>query len=162
MWLQHKKEFILTSYQKLKFAIAVFAVLTIVPNLLGTSKEAILLIAFISLFFFVPFAVSYAWHRWMRENKKNNHINTPTLEQYRKKNPHKCNGNGIKCNVCGSNKIRSYGLESREDTLRVHTCNQCETQLYKTGDWWCLVVGGLLLKSPTTSQICILVGKVGD
>ncbi|WP_318515707.1 hypothetical protein [Photobacterium leiognathi] len=125
----------MTSNQKLKFAMAAFAVLTIVPNLLGSSKEALVLIALISMFFFVPFLGSYAWYRWMREIKKNNHINTPTLDQYRKKYPHKCNGNGIKCHGCGSNKIRSYGLESREDTLRVHTCNQCETQLYKTGDW---------------------------
>ena len=56
-----------------------------------------------------------------------------TIEEYLEKNSNCKSNNGISCCHCNSRSIRSWGVVDAEDRKRIHTCNHCNAQLYRTG-----------------------------
>ncbi len=59
----------------------------------------------------------------------------PTLAQYLGKHPNCRTDHGIKCYVCNSRSIRSWGYESARDERRLFKCSHCDTTLYRTENW---------------------------
>jgi len=57
----------------------------------------------------------------------------PTVEQYIARHPQSAGGRGIYCCVCGSDHIKSWGIDSPNDVRRLHSCGACNTSLYRTG-----------------------------
>jgi hypothetical protein len=56
----------------------------------------------------------------------------PLLKKYLQENPSCQTDNGIKCKDCGSKSIRSFGLYKVDDVKRIHICNSCGTNLYRS------------------------------
>ena len=57
----------------------------------------------------------------------------PTVDQYLEKNPELGQGQGIACSKCGSKSIRNWGVANGDDKRRLHSCNTCGTELYRSG-----------------------------
>ena len=60
---------------------------------------------------------------------------TMTLPKYLKAYPHCKTAHGIRCAACNSGSIKNWGFNSSTDTRRVFICNQCNSRLYRAGDW---------------------------
>lgn len=56
-----------------------------------------------------------------------------TVDEYIAKHPNTAKGNGIHCYKCGSRSIRSWGIGGQNDSRRIHSCNSCGTQMYRSG-----------------------------
>lgn len=56
----------------------------------------------------------------------------PTYADYIKSNLKCATGKGSVCNVCGSNSIRNWGIDSHDDQNRVFVCNHCNNHLYRS------------------------------
>lgn len=74
---------------------------------------------------------------WMQEraHKKQAHQNWlsyPDVELYMSKTIKAGRNSGITCSNCGSRSIRQLGWTLRNDQRRIHTCNQCNTSLYRS------------------------------
>ncbi len=63
-----------------------------------------------------------------RERKHDAWLRFPSIEEYARKTQL----SRIQCWHCRSYSIRQYGLEARNDKRRIHACNQCNTNLYRT------------------------------
>ncbi|MDP2243556.1 hypothetical protein [Pseudomonas sp.] len=60
-------------------------------------------------------------------------LRLPVVDKYNQRNPLSRSGrNGSACCYCGSRSIRQLGLEARNDQRRVHACNHCNANLYRT------------------------------
>ncbi|MCU8019077.1 hypothetical protein L5M36_19635 [Shewanella sp. SM72] len=55
-----------------------------------------------------------------------------TFDEYIKINPNKKTSHGMKCSQCNSSSIRSWGIDGPSDKRRVHICNHCNKELYRT------------------------------
>ncbi|HBN9879240.1 TPA: hypothetical protein ACGJWA_004217 [Pseudomonas aeruginosa] len=60
---------------------------------------------------------------------------TMTLPQYLKAYPQCKTAHGIRCAACNSGSIKNWGFSGPTDTRRVFICNQCNSRLYRAGDW---------------------------
>lgn len=63
--------------------------------------------------------------------KRDRYWALPTYTEYVKANPKCSTGRGSVCNVCGSNSIRNWGVDSHDDQNRVFICNHCNAHLYR-------------------------------
>jgi hypothetical protein len=63
----------------------------------------------------------------------NGYRSWPTVNQYLEENPELGNGQGIACIKCGSKSIRNWGISNGDDKHRLHSCNSCGTELYRSG-----------------------------
>ena len=60
-------------------------------------------------------------------------LGLPVVDKYNQQNPLSRNSrNGSVCCYCGSRSIRQFGLEASNDQRRVHACNHCNANLYRT------------------------------
>lgn len=60
-------------------------------------------------------------------------LGLPVVDKYNDRNQLSRSGrNGSACCYCGSRSIRQFGLEARNDQRRVHSCNHCNANLYRT------------------------------
>ena len=60
-------------------------------------------------------------------------LGLPVVDKYNQRNPlSRSSRNGSTCCDCGSRSIRNFGLAARNDQRRVHTCNHCNANLYRT------------------------------
>ena len=75
---------------------------------------------FYCIYYLVVVRPNKAWLSW------------PTLAQYWTAHPECKTNSGIKCYHCHSKNIRQHGWKNRTDRRRVHKCNQCGNQLYRT------------------------------
>lgn len=55
-----------------------------------------------------------------------------TIEEYWKKYPTCKTQRGTKCYYCYSGNIRQFGLTDSRDKRRIHRCNQCNNNLYRS------------------------------
>ena len=55
-----------------------------------------------------------------------------TEQAYLKRYPESFSDNQIKCRDCASTNIKEWGLLSRNDNKRVHSCQQCGQVLWRS------------------------------
>ena len=60
------------------------------------------------------------------------YYDNPTLQEYVEQNPQCNTGNGIKCFNCGSKSIKNWGITNPNSYNRIHICNHCGIQLYRS------------------------------
>lgn len=63
-------------------------------------------------------------------NKRWNRL--PTLEEYLTMHSECKSKKGVSCYQCNGNRIRNWGLDGPSDIRRIHICNQCSTDLYRS------------------------------
>src|SRR3990167_2470932 len=68
-----------------------------------------------------------------REDLHSEWLGLPDLCKYKEHyQPNHNSRNGSTCCYCGSRSIRHFGLVARNDQRRIHTCNHCNANLYRT------------------------------
>ena len=81
------------------------------------------------IIFIVVCALVADWLRDdLRKRKHQDWLQLPTIDEYAKQTKF----GRIQCWNCRSSRIWQYGLEARNDQRRIHSCNQCNTILYRT------------------------------
>ncbi|GEM_PF-2925648 len=55
-----------------------------------------------------------------------------TRQEYQTKFPNFCNDNHLVCRDCQSQDIKEWGLTSRDDEKRVHSCSHCGQVLWRS------------------------------
>ena len=56
-----------------------------------------------------------------------------TIDEYILKHPETNTGSGISCIKCGSKSIRNIGISHIKSKRRIHSCNSCGAELYRSG-----------------------------
>ena len=84
---------------------------------------------------FFPFIIAAAvfWYGYTYPVRKAKRL-IPTLPQYLQSHPECKTDTGIKCRVCGSKSIKTWGIRNQNDQCRMFICNHCDAHLYRS-DW---------------------------
>ncbi|MCY1299003.1 hypothetical protein D9M68_546330 [compost metagenome] len=82
------------------------------------------------------FGIAYwVWRqeRKLSEQRHKRWLRFPIVDDYLERYGLNRNGRkGITCRYCGSRSIRQLGLEGWHDQRRIHQCNQCNQNLYRS------------------------------
>ncbi len=78
---------------------------------------------------FVVFVLAEWCENSLKRQKNEAWLRFPSVEEYIRRT--KSSGR-IQCWHCKSSSIRQYGLGARNDQRRIHACNQCNTNLYRS------------------------------
>ena len=74
--------------------------------------------------------------QWLRQKERDrihrHWMRLPTFDSYSAQTKPHLNRAGSSCYHCGSRSVRQFGLAFRKDQRRIHSCNRCNTALYRT------------------------------